>query len=95
MPNKQKRPAKAPKPPSAGYPEIEELIETEDFSEVNEKFQEAYNELEQISKKKKGLKKSKDSKQAMKAIELVMELFRELLTIKYRLEELAKKPKSK
>ena len=90
MPNRDlRRPAKKPKAPSAGYPEIEHLIDTEDFTEVNEKFQQVYDKLETAHKQKRGLKKSRDAKQAMKSIELVMELFRELLTIKYRLEEIA------
>ena len=76
------------KGPTAGYPEIEQLIETEDFTEINEKFKDAYEQLEQISKYKRGLKKSREAKKAMKALELVMDLFRELLTIKYRLQEI-------
>jgi hypothetical protein len=74
--------------PSAGYPEIEHLIESEDFAEVNEKFQVAYDELEDVSRKKRGLKKSRDAKKAMQSIGLTMDLFRELLTIKYRLQEI-------
>ena len=85
-----------PKGPTAGYPEIEHLVDTEDFDEVNEKFQEAYNELEAVAKQKRGLKKSREAKKAMKAIDLTMDLFRELLTIKYRLQEIvaAKEPKN-
>ena len=78
-----------PRGPTAGYPEIERLVDSEDFDEVNEKFQNAYDKLEGISKQKRGLKKSREAKKAMKAIELVMDLFRELLTIKYRLQEIA------
>lgn len=78
-----------PKGPTAGYPEVERLIETEDFAEVNEKFKEAYEKLDVIARHKRGLKKSRDAKKAMKAMELVMDLFRELLTIKYRLQEIA------
>jgi len=81
---------------TSGYPEIEHLIDTEDFSEVNQKFKEAYDNLEEIASHKRGLKKSRDAKKAMKAMELVMDLFRELLTIKYRLQEIAasKQPKN-
>ncbi len=75
--------------PTAGYPEIERLIDTEDFSDVNKQFQDAYDKLEEIAKHKRGLKKSREAKKAMKAIELTMELFRELLTIKYRLQDIA------
>lgn len=76
-------------PASAGYPEIEHLIESENFTEVNEKFQKAYDQLEELSRKKRGLRKSRDAKKAMQSIELTMDLFRELLTIKYRLQEIA------
>lgn len=78
-----------PSGPTAGYPEIERLIDTEDFTEVNEKFKDAYEKLEEVSKHKRGLKKSRDAKKAMASINLVMDLFRELLTIKYRLQEIA------
>lgn len=77
-----------PKGPTAGYPEIECLIDSEDFSEINVKFKEAYDKLEELSRHKRGLKKSREAKKAMKALDLVMDLFRELLTIKYRLQEI-------
>ncbi len=88
MPKEMIRPPERSKGPTAGYPEIERLIDTEDFAEINEKFKEAYEKLEEVSKHKRGLKKSRDAKKAMRAIELVMDLFRELLTIKYRLQEI-------
>jgi hypothetical protein len=78
-----------PKGTTAGYPEVEYLIETEDFAEINEKFKIAYEQLEGIARHKRGLKKSREARKAMKAMELVMDLFRELLTIKYRLQEIA------
>lgn len=81
--------------PTAGYPEIEHLIDTEDFSEVNQQFQEAYDKLEEVAKHKRGLKKSREAKKAMKAIELTMDLFRELLTIKYRLQDMAASKQAK
>ncbi len=84
-----------PKGPTAGYPEIERLIETEDFSEVNVKFKEAYDKLDEIAKHKRGLKKSREAKKAMKSLDLVMDLFRELLTIKYRLQEIVAAHQSK
>jgi len=71
---------------SAGYPAVEKLIESEDFSTINRVFEAAYDELEAISRKKRGLKKSRDAKKAMKAIERVMDLFRELLEIKYQIQ---------
>jgi len=78
----------SPKGPTAGYPEIERLIETEDFTDINEIFKNAYEKLDEVAKHKRGLKKSRDARKAMKAIELVMDLFRELLTIKYRLQDI-------
>lgn len=74
----------------AGYPAVEKLIETEDFDEINSVFEKAYGELLEISRKKKGLKTQKDAKKAMRSLELTMELLRELLAIKYRLEEEAR-----
>lgn len=71
----------------AGYPEIERLIETEQFDDVNQTFAATHEALARIASKKGGFKKSGEAKKAMKAIELVMQLFRELLTIKYQLKE--------
>ncbi len=79
---------------SLGYPNIEKLIDSEDFKDINAVFSKAYRELEKASKEKGGLKKSKEAKKAMKALEKVSELLKELLQVKYRLqEELAKKKK--
>lgn len=77
-----------------GYPAVERLIETEDFKDINEAFESAYEELIIIKKRKKGLKTQRDSKRIMRALELTMELLRELLAIKYRIieEKKAKQP---
>jgi hypothetical protein len=79
----------------AGYPAVEKLIDTEDFDELNETFETAYEELFEISKKRKGLKTRRDAKKAMKALELTLDLFRELLAIKYKLQEEAEKAQKK
>lgn len=80
----------------AGYPAVEKLIDTEDFNEINAAFEAAYGELLGISKKKKGMKLQREAKKAMRALELTMDLLRELLAIKYRLqEEAARKSKKK
>jgi len=71
-----------------GYPRVEKLIETEDFTEINQVFEKAYTELAETARHKKGLKKSRDAKKVMKSMELVMDLFRELLAIKYQLQEM-------
>lgn len=73
---------------SAGYPAVEKLIDSEEFSQINRVFEAAYAELEAINRKKRGLKKGRDAKKAMRAIEHIMDLFKELLEIKYRLQEM-------
>ena len=70
-----------------GYPAVEALIESEDFDDVNEVFAKAYDDLAEIFRKKRGLKRSRDAKKAMTSLELTMELFRELLALKYELKE--------
>ncbi len=71
----------------AGYPAVERLIDTEQFDEINAAFEGAYAELQEGIKRKRGLKTQKEAKKAMKALELTLDLFRELLAIKYRLQE--------
>lgn len=73
---------------SAGYPAVEKLIDSENFDEINKVFEAAYSSLNDIYRKKRGLKKGKDAKKAMKAIEHVVDLFKELLEIKYRLQKM-------
>lgn len=73
---------------SAGYPAVEKLIDSEDFTQINKAFEEAYAKLGEINRKKKGLKKGRDAQKAMQAIEHVMDLFKELLEVKYRLQEM-------
>ncbi|PIR17501.1 MAG: hypothetical protein COX62_03590 [Deltaproteobacteria bacterium CG_4_10_14_0_2_um_filter_43_8] len=80
---------------SAGYPGIEQLIDSEDFTNVNEVFEKAYNELSDQSRIKRGLKRSREAKKAMRAIELTMSLFKELLEIKYRIQEMLKRSQTK
>jgi len=69
------------------FPEIEKLIETEDFDRINKSFTVAYEELEKLGKSKGGMGKSRDAKKAMKAIERVMDLLRELLKMKYQIQQ--------
>lgn len=73
---------------SAGYPAVEKLIDSEDFVEINKVFGGAYTELDELGRKKRGLKKSREAKKAMLAIEHVMDLFKELLEIKYRIQDM-------
>ena len=86
MATPQKEPTSEAKP-VAQFPEIEKLIETEDFDKINKSFTATYEELEKIAKGRGGLGKSRDAKKAMKAIERVMDLMRELLKLKYQMAE--------
>lgn len=80
---------------TAGYPAIEKLIDSEDFDKINSVFGEAYNDLSEQARVKRGLKKSREAKKAMRAIELTMNLFKELLEIKYRIQEMLKRMQAK
>lgn len=72
------------------FPEIERLVESEDFDRINKSFTAAYEELERLTKAKGGMGKSRDAKKAMKAIERVMDLLRELLKVKYQIQQKGK-----
>ena len=80
---------------SAGYPAVEKLIDSENFDDINKAFEDAYQELDLLSRKKRGLKKGRDARKAMKAIEHVVDLFKELLEIKYSLQEMLEKAQVK
>jgi len=80
---------------TAGYPRIEKLIESENFDEINKSFGTGFEELNKISKQKSGLGKGKSAKKAMRAYELAMDLFKELLKLKYQMMEVLKKEESK
>ena len=80
---------------TAGYPRIEKLIETEDFDKVNETFGKAYDELQKIAKAKSGLGKGKSAKKAIKAYELTLDLFKDLLKLKYQMMETFEKGEKK
>lgn len=69
------------------FPQIEKLLQSEDFEPINKAFTEAYDQLESLSKSKGGLKRSSDARKAMKGIERTMDLLRELLQVKYKLVE--------
>lgn len=72
--------------PGSQFPEIEKLLETEDFEPINRSFRAAYEKLDKMSKGRGGLgkaSKSEGARKAMKAIERVMDLFRYLLKMKY------------
>lgn len=75
----------------SGYPRIEKLLDSEDFEPLNKSFTQSYEELEKISRQKAGLNKSKQAKKAMRAYQLVMDLFKELLRLKYDMIEATKK----
>lgn len=70
---------------SVGYPRLEKLLDSENFEEFNKVYGKAYDDLSEIAKKKKGLKKSRDAQKAMKAINLMTSLIEELLQLKLRI----------
>jgi hypothetical protein len=72
---------------TAGYPRIERLIDTEEFDPINKSFAAAYGALEKIARQKAGLAKAKQAKKAMKAYQLVMDLLKEFLKLKYQMIE--------
>ncbi|MBI3541236.1 MAG: hypothetical protein HY073_03760 [Deltaproteobacteria bacterium] len=72
---------------AAQFPQIEKLLQSEDFEPINKSFTEAYDQLEGLSKGKGGLKKTSDARKAMKGIEKTMDLLRELLEVKCRLAQ--------
>ncbi len=71
------------------FPEIERLLETEDFDKINKTLTTTYEELEKAMKGRGGIGKSRDAKKAMRAIERVMDLLKELLKVKYQLMDAA------
>lgn len=74
------------KPGNIGYPIIEKLIETEDFSKVNQTVSACYDLLERMLKNKAGgLKKQKAIRAGLRAYDLTIDLIRELLKTKYEL----------
>jgi len=81
------KPSKNAGPVTSGYPRIERLIDTEDFDPINKSFAAAYGELEKIARQKAGLGKAKLAKKAMRAYELVMDVLKELLKLKYQMIE--------
>lgn len=67
---------------AAQFPEIEKMLETEDFDRINKDFTAAYEGLEKLSKGPGGIgkaSKAQEARKAMRAIERVMDLLRELL----------------
>lgn len=84
------------KPPELGYPQIEKLLDSEDFSRLNKTFGEAYHKLEAIQGDvSAGLKKQKAAGRAIRAYELSTDLIKELLNIKYHLRKLRQDAASK
>lgn len=79
-----------------GFPLIEKIIETEDFSQIKGSMATCYESLErQLKDKTGGLKKQKSIRQALKAYDLTMDLIRDLLKTKQELIENTQKNKKK
>ena len=74
-----------------GYPTIEYIVETEDFSQLKGSMAENYAALEKLKKEAKGLKKQAGIKKALKAFDLTMDLIRHLLEVKKDLVEQKRK----
>ena len=79
---------------SLGYPLIENLLEKEDFDQINKSFGESYQKLHKIfMDPTSGLKKQKEARKIMEAYESTTDLIRELLKLKYQVLEQQKKAK--
>jgi hypothetical protein len=89
------KPSKSPETVASGYPRIERLIDTEEFDPINKSFAAAYGELEKVARQKAGLGKAKLAKKAMRAYELVMDILKELLKLKYQMMEALKQQEAK
>lgn len=77
--------------PSLGYQIIENLIDSEDFSEVNQSMKESYDKLEALLQSKEiGIQERKKVRQALKAYDLTADLLKFLLHTKH---EMLKKQK--
>ena len=68
------------------FPEIDHLLQTEDFDRINKSFAEAYDTMEKLSKSRGGLGKSRDARKVMRAIERVTDLLKDLLKLKYQMD---------
>lgn len=68
---------------AAQFPSIEKLLASEDFTPVNKSFSAIYKALETVSRGRGGMGKTAEARKAMKAIERVMDLLRDLLKLKY------------
>ena len=92
-----------PKKPTAkteekrfGYPHIEALLDSENFDKLNASFSQGYAKLTAvIDNKSSTIKAQKDARLAMKAYELTTDLLKELLKLKYVVQEQMKKTQKK
>lgn len=79
-----------------GYPILEKLIDSEDFSKVNPSMTSCYAQLERMGKNKTGgLSRQKKIHQILKAFDLTVDLIRVLLKTKYEMIEKNKIDKKK
>ncbi len=78
-----------------GYPIMEGLIETEDFTKVNATMSACYDLLERQLKQKGGLAKQKKIRQSLQAYDLTIDLIRFLLKMKYDMAAKEAKTKDK
>lgn len=77
-----------------GYPIIEKLIETEDFSQVDQTMSVSYEALQRLLKQRTGgMKAQRQVRQAVKAFDLTLDLMKILLKTKYEMIEKIEKQK--
>ena len=74
--------SQTPPPSYLGYPQLERLIESESFDDLNKTFIGSYEALEKIAKGKGDAARKKSAKKAMRALEISMDTIRELLKVK-------------
>ena len=75
------------------FPIIEQLLETEDFSEINKQFMGLHEKLEK-EVKGKSMSQAAETRKAMKAIEKTMDLLQELLRLKQQQKAAGDSPPS-
>ena len=72
---------------SLGYPTIEGLLETEDFSNLQEGYESAQNEAEKVLSSGQSARTKKRAKSAVAAFERGLDLLKELLEIKEQMKK--------
>ncbi len=91
-----KKPTQKTEEKRFGYPTIEALLDSENFDKLNASFNAGYVKLTAIiDNKSSTIKAQKDARLAMKAYELTTDLLKELLKLKYVVQDQMKKNQKK